>query len=140
MPPICVEGAAGSGQMPNSVFLWGSSPLWPISAPSPSLPPLSYCQTSSPGKGKSSSNNVLVDLTKRIDVIETFHTPDLSNRPCTQSCALCPRGHTDNSSWSLNNLLPFSKFVRRHISVLPLSFMIILYTFGKWRKFTYQRF
>lgn len=105
-------GGGGSGLMPDSVFLWGSSPLWPTSTPSLSLPPLSYCQTSSPGKGESSSNNVLVDLTKRIELIETFYNPDLSHRLCMQSCALCLWGHTDNSRSSLNNLSPFLEFAR----------------------------
>lgn len=62
-PPIDMEGDVVSGQAPDSK---GFSHVMAQSIPIPSLPPPRYGQSSSPGKGDFSDNNVSVDLTKRV--------------------------------------------------------------------------
>lgn len=84
----------------------------------PSLSLLSYCQTNSSGKGKSSNNNVLVDLTHRIG--QAMSLRHLTYQTCytdrVWSRQPCPHVHIDGSRLSLNNMLPFPKSARRHIS------------------------
>ena len=107
------------------------------STPIPSLPPPSYGQSSSPGKGEFSDNNVLVDLTKR--VWQSTSLRQLIYPAYYPSCMWSQGSYTwllmDGSGLSLNNMLPFPKSTRRYISDLTLGYMDISYTFRKWRYF-----
>lgn len=61
------RGGGGFWLSPQLYPSLGHSLVWWHGAPYiPRLPPPSYCQSSSPGKGEFSDNNVLVDWTKRV--------------------------------------------------------------------------
>lgn len=82
-------------KLPTPNFSSGLPLPMPPSTPLPSLPLLSYCQTSSPGKVESSDDNVLVDLAKIVGqttsgiyLIDQAHDTDQA------------RGHIDRAQGS----------------------------------------
>ena len=111
-------------------FSRGFSHVMAQSIPIPSLPPPSYGQSSSPGKGDFSDNNVLVDLTKRVGQSTSVRCLTHLAR-YTIMHVVTWIVHTPPRAWirtEPEQYATFPKSARRRISDLTLGCMVILYT------------